>query len=113
MGQGGRSGRSARGTGRQVIAASLWRTRRDNSGRDPLTTGVKRPPTLAMVHGDLRSSTSKRARGRAVGWCRAADLPKWCPTFGDLLFSEWPTFGGQQNFLSPFLPTPTQSAQLP
>jgi len=64
-----------------VIAASLWRTRRDNSGRDPLTTGVKRPPTLAMVHGDLRSSTSKRARGRAVGVVPSRRPAKMVPYF--------------------------------
>ena len=44
MGSGGRGRRSARKTGRQVIVAGLLRTRPDNSGEDPMTTGAKRPP---------------------------------------------------------------------
>jgi len=44
MGPGGRGRRSARGNGRQVIVAGLLRTRPDDFGEDPLTTGAKRPP---------------------------------------------------------------------
>jgi len=44
IGPGGRSRRSARGKGRQVIVAGLVQTRRSSFGGNPSTTGAKRPP---------------------------------------------------------------------
>jgi len=84
----------------------FWRRSIDH-GRQT-TPELSRWCTVTCAEG----TTGKRAAAGRSGGCRTADLPKWWPTFGALLFSAGALLSIYFPSQTPFLPTPTEKIPL-